>query len=87
MPQPRRKIMRRRPLSAGSTESQLLAEEMLRPADPLSGRLVVRLNEAWDILQISPAKGFELIKVGRLKVTRLDRITLVHVSSIRELLT
>jgi hypothetical protein len=60
---------------------------MLRPADPLSGRLVVRLNEAWDILQISPAKGFELIKVGRLKVTRLDRITLVHVSSIRELLT
>lgn len=55
-------------------------------ADPLEGRLVVRLNEAWDILQVSPSKGFQLIKDGRLKVTRLDRITLVHVSSIRELL-
>jgi hypothetical protein len=55
-------------------------------ADPLEGRLVVRLNEAWDILQVSPSKGFQLIKDGRLKVTRLDRVTLAHVASIRELL-
>jgi hypothetical protein len=67
-------------------ELRIKAGKAACPTDPLSGRLVVRLNEAWDILQISPAKGFELIKDGRLKVTRLDRVTLVHISSIRELL-
>jgi hypothetical protein len=33
-------------------------------ADPLEGRLVVRLTEAWDILQISPSKGFEPLRLA-----------------------
>ena len=54
--------------------------------DPLAGKLVVRLNEAFEIIRCSPAKGYRLVRDGRIKVTKIDRMTVAHVSSIRKLL-
>jgi hypothetical protein len=54
--------------------------------DPLDGRLVVRLKEAFALIGCGHSKGYELIAAGRLKVVRIDRMTLVRVDSIRALL-
>jgi hypothetical protein len=56
-------------------------------ADPLEGRLVVRLKEAFRLIGCRDSKGCELVRDGRLKVIRIDHMTLAYVSSIRELLS
>lgn len=54
--------------------------------DPLAGKLVVRLNRAFDVIGCGHSKGFQLIKDGRLKVIKIDGMTLVYAASIRALL-
>lgn len=54
--------------------------------DPLAGRLVIRLKDAFRVIGCGPTKGYELIKDGRLKVTRIDHMTLAYTASIRDLL-
>lgn len=56
------------------------------PIDPLAGRLVVRLPEAFQLLGIGPTKGYQLVKSGDLQTVRIGRRTLVHAHSIRALL-
>jgi hypothetical protein len=56
------------------------------PADPLAGKLCIRPNDAWPILGIGPSLGWELIKDGRLKTTKIGKARLIFVSSIQDLL-
>ena len=54
--------------------------------DPLTGKVVVRPAEAWKILCCGHNVGCKLINSGRLSVTKVRGITLIHVESIRRLL-
>jgi hypothetical protein len=65
---------------------QIAARTQALPDDPLAGKLVVRPKEAWAIIGCGHSKGWELVKEGRLKVTKVGAMTLIHAYSIRELL-
>jgi hypothetical protein len=69
-----------------STRKPPAAHVQAPPDDPLAGKLVVRLSDAFAILGVGSTKGFELIKDGRLRVVKIDKRTLAYTSSIRELL-
>jgi hypothetical protein len=58
----------------------------LAAVDPFAGKVVMRLKEAFAVIGCGPTKGYDLIKDGRLRVTKIDHMTLAYVSSIRELL-
>jgi len=48
--------------------------------------LTIRPNEVWSLLGISHETGYKWIREGRLKVTRVGSVTLIHVESLRALL-
>jgi hypothetical protein len=67
-------------------DRQIAARTQALPDDPLAGKLVVRPKEAWAIIGCGHSTGWKLVKEGRLKVTKVGAMTLIHAHSIRELL-
>ena len=67
----------KRPPSRPTTET---------PANPLDGALAMRPDDCFRVLGVGHTFGWNLIKDGKLQVTRIGRRTLVHADSVRKLL-
>jgi hypothetical protein len=61
--------------------------QRLRTAEPTVEPLVLRAHEVAKLLGIGERKVWSLIAENRLTVSRIDRLTLVHVASVRALLS
>lgn len=46
---------------------------------------VVRPQRAWQLLQINPSTGWKWVRAGRIKTTRMGRVTWISVSELQDL--
>lgn len=46
---------------------------------------VVRPQRAWEILHIHPSTGWKWVRAGRIRVTRMGRVTWIPVSELEDL--
>ena len=73
-------------LNSGSVGS-IPAGNTAKPTPGCIEPLTVRPRAAAAAIGVGHNKLWELIRDGQLKVSRIGRVTLVHVDSIRELIT
>ncbi len=72
--------------SAGKRSVSVVAGDVLAARSPYVQPLTVRPRAAAAVIGVGHSKLWELIHDGELKVSRIGRVTLVHVDSIRALI-